>query len=174
MHADPDRPYNDDAGEVQALTMKNLIRLHQLLLIIAILSGCYAPDLRDCTVSCSGAKDCSSGQVCGADGYCAAKGVAGSCGNAVDAAVDAAPSVMLHVMVMGNGQVEITGGAVCGMTGPGDCMFAVAKNGQIEAKAVTHDAGKPFDKWTSLTCGGQSATCTFTAVIGTTIVAKFR
>jgi hypothetical protein len=155
--------------------MKSLIRLHQLLLILAILSGCYAPDLRDCTVTCSGANECASGQVCGADGYCAAEGVAGSCGNAVDAAVDAVPSVMLRVMVMGNGHVEVVGAGTCGMTGPPDCVMQVPRNGQVVANAVTHDASKPFERWTSMTCGTQDASCTFTAFLSTTtITAKFK
>jgi hypothetical protein len=155
--------------------MKSLIRLHQLLLIIAILSGCYAPDLRDCTVTCSGATDCASGQVCGSDGYCAAEGVAGSCGNAFDAAVDSPPSVMLRVMVMGNGQVDVVGAGSCGQSGPPDCVMQVPKNGRVQATAVTHDASKPFDKWDSMTCAGQGPTCTFTAFLATTtIAAKFR
>jgi hypothetical protein len=155
--------------------MKHLIRLHQLLLILAILSGCYAPDLRDCTVTCSGATDCASGQVCGSDGYCAAEGVAGSCGNAVDAAVDGTPSVMVRVMVMGNGHVELVGAGTCGQSGPGDCVMQVPKNSHVVANAVTHDSNKPFDKWVSTTCAGQDATCMFTAFLTTTtITAKFR
>lgn len=154
--------------------MKGLIRIHQLLLIIAILSGCYAPDLRDCTVTCTGAKDCAGGQVCGQDGYCAAEGIAGTCGDAVDAAVDAAPSVMLRVMVMGEGYVEIVGVGTCGMTGPRDCMIQVPKGAQVVAKAIPDDDDKPFERWTSLTCGGQGATCTFIAYVSTTVAAKFK
>lgn len=156
--------------------MKSLIRLHQLLLIIAILSGCYAPDLRDCTVTCSGAKDCASGQVCGADGYCAAEGVAGSCGNGVDAAVDAPPTVMLRVMAEGKGHIDVLGVATCASNGglPPDCVMQVAKNAQVTVRAITEDSGKPFDRWTSTTCMGQNFSCTFTATSSTTVSAKFR
>lgn len=153
--------------------MKTLIRLHQFLLIIAILSGCYAPEVRDCTVTCSGASDCATGQVCGREGYCVAEG-GGACGAAVDAAVDAAPTVMLRVMVMGNGQVDVMGVGSCGASGVPDCMFQVPKNGRVMATAVTRDPGKPFDKWTSVTCTGQGAQCEFTAFLSTTITAKFR
>jgi hypothetical protein len=149
--------------------MKSLIRLHQLLLILAILSGCYAPDLRDCTVTCSGAKDCASGQVCGADGYCAAEDVAGSCGNAVDAAVDAVPSVMLRVTVDGDGHVDVVGGGSCS-----DCVMQVPKNAQLVVKAIAERIDHPFDRWTSLTCAGQTATCMFTVSGPTTVTAKFR
>jgi len=156
--------------------MKTLIRLHQFLLVLAILSGCYAPDLRDCTVTCGGATECASGQVCGADGFCAAPGVAGTCGaGGVDASVDAGQTVMVRVMVMGNGQVDIPGAGTCGMTGPPDCVMQVPKNAHVVATAVTHDTNKPFDKWNSITCAGQDESCEFTAVLSvTTIVAKFK
>ncbi len=152
--------------------MKSLIRLHQLLLIIAILSGCYAPELRDCTVTCSGAKDCASGQVCGADGYCAAQGVAGSCGNGVDAAVDAPPLVMLRVTAEGKCHIDVLGTGTCaGM--PPDCVMQVAKNALVTVRAITDDPTKSFDQWTSMTCKGQGFSCTFTAVAATTVSAKF-
>lgn len=154
--------------------MKHLIRLHQLLLIITILSGCYAPDLRDCTVTCSGAKDCANGQLCGTDGYCAAEGIAGSCGDAVDAAVDAPESVMLRVTVSGSGHVDVPGAGTCGKSGPPDCVMQVPKNAQVVVKAIADDNEKPFEKWTSVTCAEQSATCTFTATVATTVAAKFR
>lgn len=155
--------------------MKHLIRLHQLLLILAILSGCYAPDLRDCTVTCTGAKDCANGQVCGADGYCAAEGVAGSCGKAVDAAVDAPPLIMLRVTAQGKGHIDVVGTGTCTGTGgmPADCVMQVSKNAQVIVRAITDNADMPFDKWTSQTCSGQGFSCTFKAVSATTVSARF-
>ena len=131
-----------------------MIRLHQALVILTVLSSCYAPDLRDCTVTCSGASACSGGQICGADGYCAAPGVAGTCSAAhgVDAGLDAAPRVVLHIQIMGNGRVDVTGAGTCSSgNGPGDC----------------------FDRWTTAVCTGQTSTCTFNAVVATTVGAKF-
>jgi hypothetical protein len=59
---------------------------------LAVLAGCYRPELRDCVVTCAGEGDCADGQVCGTDGFCAAPEIAGSCGAWLDgAAGDGAP-----------------------------------------------------------------------------------
>jgi hypothetical protein len=61
-------------------------------------AGCYAPSLRDCTVTCEAARDCAGGQVCGPDGYCASPAAAGTCApdaraDAAEVDVDAAPAL---------------------------------------------------------------------------------
>ncbi len=138
------------------------------------LGGCYAPDLRDCTVTCSAAGDCAGGQVCGADGFCAARDVAGSCGGgALDAGLDAAPRVMLHVVVMGTGRVDVVGASSCGDTGAYDCLISVPK-GRVTLDAVVTVGDKPFDRWTTPNCTGQTSTCMFTANTSTTVGAKFK
>jgi hypothetical protein len=147
--------------------MRFLIRLHQVLFVLAILSSCYAPDVKDCTVTCEGADQCADGQTC-TGGLCAAPGA--TCGMNMEMP-DAPPgptTVMLHVMVMGTGRVDVTGATPC-LT---DCMVSVQK-GQVTVTARTTSSDKPFDKWTSQTCIGQGATCTFTATMPTTIQAKF-
>ena len=136
--------------------MKTLIRLHQVLLVLAILSGCYEPELRDCTVTCEGATDCADGQTCSA-GLCAANGVA------------CVEHVIVHVTVEGNGAVELGGTDSCDR----DCMISVVK-GQVTAVATPANDQHPFDKWASTTCKDKPATCTFTASSPTTIQAKFR
>jgi len=50
-----------------------------LALLGAVAGGCYAPALRDCTVSCDSQAHCAGDQICGSDGLCAAPGVAGHC-----------------------------------------------------------------------------------------------
>src|SRR3954465_13952903 len=101
--------------------MKTIIRLHQGPLAPAILSGCYEPSVRDCTVSCSGTDECAGGQVCGAQGYCVDEGV--SCSNA---APDAGPMmVALRVQIDGSGMVQIAGAGSCGAGGMRDCTIAV-------------------------------------------------
>ncbi len=57
-------------------------------------AGCYQPELRDCTVRCTGATDCAGGQVCSKGGWCAMPGIAecpkpdhGDNDSTVDAAV---------------------------------------------------------------------------------------
>jgi hypothetical protein len=56
---------------------------------VAVVGACYAPELRDCTVSCASSSDCSGGQICGGAHLCAAPEVAGQC--AVSLPMDAAP-----------------------------------------------------------------------------------
>ncbi len=147
--------------------MKTLIRLHQVLLVLAILSGCYAPEVRDCTVTCSGADECTGDQVC-TKGLCAAEGVTcGPGGMATDAGV-----VMVHVMIGGTGKVTL-GTSTCGDNGARDCMIAVER-GSVTALAAPLQADHPFDKWESMTCNNQPASCTFTANGPTTIEAKFK
>src|SRR4051812_979289 len=111
--------------------MKTIIRLHQVLLVLAILSGCYEPSIRDCTVSCSGTDECAGGQVCGSQGYCVEEGV--TCTNS---ATDAGSStVALRVQIDGSGKVEIVGAGSCGAGGIRDCTINVPK-GAVEINAV--------------------------------------
>ena len=146
--------------------MKTLTRLHQVLLVLAILSGCYSPEVRDCTVSCSSADECAGGQVCNAMGYCADEGI--TCGNsAVDAGDD---RVMLHVQVMGRGRVDVVGASSCGGAGPSDCMIPVMK-GRVTLNAV--EIGNEFDRWTS-GCTSGSTTCSVTVDRAITVGAKFK
>jgi hypothetical protein len=146
--------------------MKALTRLHQFLLVLAILSGCYSPDVRDCTVSCSSESDCAGGQVCNPQGYCADEGI--TCGNsAVDAGDD---RVMLHVQVMGKGRVDVVGASSCGGNGPSDCMISVAK-GRVTINAVKTE--NDFDRWT-MGCMSGSSTCSITVNSAITVAAKFK
>lgn len=41
-----------------------------------VATGCYDPELRDCTVRCTSPNDCTGGQVCRKDGWCAMPDVA--------------------------------------------------------------------------------------------------
>jgi hypothetical protein len=66
-----------------------------LLTYLVATSGCYNPELRDCTVQCSAPTDCTGGQVCRADGFCAmpdAKQCTKEGENDANLAVDAAPT----------------------------------------------------------------------------------
>jgi hypothetical protein len=153
------------------------------------LAGCYAPSLRDCTVSCTSAGDCATGQMCGDDGMCASPAVAGRCGAPVDAgshdalrdaAIDAAPpdagpTVRLTVQVMGMGSVAVEGAGTCSSLDPdkGHCMYNVAAGVPLTAQAIPIDPGDAFAKWSSMTCAGQGERCLFTPVAPTTIAAQF-
>ena len=151
----------------------------------ALLAGCYDPTLRDCTVSCAAAGDCAAGQVCGADGMCAAPGVAGHCAIAADsgtdapgdaaAAPDAPPRLRLTVMVMGKGSVVLDIGATCSSEDPqhGNCSYDIVPGIAITAQATAIQLDQLFARWTSQTCSGEPASCTFTPDVATTISARF-
>jgi hypothetical protein len=156
----------------------------------ALLAACYQPTLRDCTVSCASPGDCASGQVCGADGMCAAPGVAGHCAmiapdagpphdgavrDAIGAHPDAAPTVRLTVIVMGKGSVVLDDGSTCSSVEPqrGNCSYDVAPGIVITAQATAIQLDQIFTRWTSMTCSGAPARCTFTPDMATTISARF-
>jgi hypothetical protein len=150
------------------------------------LAGCYSPSLRDCTLSCGSPDDCAAGQVCGADGWCAAPAVAGRCPGLVDAgprdagpadaSPDAAMTILLRVQIDGKGSILVDGHGSCSSQGAqhGDCTFTVAARVALTAYAVAIPLGNTFTGWTSATCKDAPATCTFTPMVATTIVAKFQ
>jgi len=154
------------------------------------LTACYAPAVRDCTVSCGSPDDCAAGQVCGSDGKWAAPDVAGRCAAiAPDAGPDAAPShdasdagpadgglkVRLAVQVSGKGSVVVEGRGICSTQDPqrGSCAYDVAVGAPLTVRAVAIDEDQSFAMWTSPTCAGQGARCVFTPVFPTTVSARF-
>jgi len=172
-----------------------------LLAALAGATSCYSPSLADCTVSCSGPRECASGQVCGADGLCAAPAVAGRCTVPPDASADAeldagividaplammidaampdAPlpaTVRLRVQIVGKGRVVVDGRGTCSASmgpGGGDCTFDVARGVAQTVRAMPVQLDQWFLSWSSPTCRGQSATCTFTPTAETLVVAQF-
>lgn len=169
-----------------------------MLAALAGAAGCYSPSLADCTVSCSGPSECASGQVCGTDGLCAAPEIAGRCAVPPDAALDAgvvvdAPIAMmidaampdapplpamvrLRVQIVGKGRVVVDGRGTCSASmgpGGGDCAFDVARGVAQTVRATPVQIDQWFLSWTSPTCRGQSATCTFTPTGETLVVAQF-
>jgi hypothetical protein len=161
---------------------------------LVALAGCYAPSLRDCTVSCSSQHDCADSQVCGSDGLCASPGVAGHCASTApdagpnhdagmrrdaapsDAAVPDAPAtISLHVQVIGKGSITVDGYGVCSSLDVqhGDCTYAIAPQVAQSVHALSIQPDQVFASWTSMTCSGQSVSCTFTPSAATTIAAKF-
>jgi hypothetical protein len=152
--------------------------------------GCYAPALRDCTVSCEAPSDCATGQVCGSDGLCAAPRAAGRCADLADAGVpdDAATqdaevvdapggptTVRLRVRVGGKGSVVLEGSGTCasGMPQNGDCVYDITLGVLQRASAVSTAADHEFDRWATGPCVGQQEICTFRPVTATTIEARF-
>jgi len=151
-------------------------------LALALLGGCYSPQVRDCTVTCTGVSECAAGQVCGDDHFCAAPEVAGTC-EAIDAGttppddarVDAPPDalvrVTLHVHVQEKGKVAVTGVGICDQATGGDCMYLVLRGAPLELTPIQVD--KPFEKWTGGPCDGEPATCSITPTGNVDVTARF-
>ncbi|MBV8759319.1 MAG: hypothetical protein JO257_18675 [Deltaproteobacteria bacterium] len=141
--------------------------------LLLALAGCYSPAERDCTVSCSAAKDCIGGQVCGADHYCAAPDVAGHCSvaDAAPATTDApaAHDVTLTVQVMGNGSVTVGSIGSCPME---TCMFQVPQGQPLQLTAMETKPNKMFQMW-MMACSGSQPTCALTPNADVKVVAKF-
>jgi hypothetical protein len=159
-----------------------------LVAVIGCFAGCYAPALRDCTVSCASQQDCAEGQVCGGDGLCASPAVAGHCAAvAPDAGVprdatptdatvtDAPATISLRAQVMGKGSIVVDGYGICSSldASHGDCTYEIAPRVAQTVHATSIQPDQVFGGWASPTCNGQGATCTFTPIAATNIAAKF-
>jgi hypothetical protein len=128
--------------------------------------GCYAPELRDCTVTCSESTDCPDDQECNSDELCAAAGV--DCA----ASGSGGPSrVTLRVLVHGPGKVVVKDTGECmGADGvPGDCSWQLAAGTLVELDASSGN----FDRWTS-SCAGRDDSCTLSLSSSSTVGARFR
>jgi hypothetical protein len=178
--------------------MALLIRAALAVTIALAGTACYAPALRDCTVTGRGAGDCATGQVCGSDGYCAAPEIAGACSTLPDAparadaptadarfdaapmidampAIDSRPTAQLHITITGKGTVDSNVMSVTCTAPPGDCLFTVDDGSSITLTAVGAGAGHPFQQWTTDNCKDQGASCTLVVTAPVTAVgAKFK
>jgi hypothetical protein len=161
--------------------------LARAAILALLVGGCYSPDLRDCTVSCSGSDSCGSGEICGSDGYCASPEVAGTCANEMGSGsnpdtVDAATMtamVNIHIMVTGDGAVSLNNSLqmTCdhGGSANGDCMYAVASHSTAALLAVITSGSHPFMSWMGMECmGSTSQQCQFTADTDVTVMAMFK
>jgi hypothetical protein len=83
-------------------------------------------------------------------------------------APDAAPGPLeIHLQAMGGGEI-VLGSQICDM----DCTFSVAYGASVTLEAIPDNKQK-FDRWTTATCGGQPAVCTFVANQAATVGARF-
>jgi len=143
------------------------------VLVCLALAGCYSPEARDCTVSCTAATECINGQVCGKDHLCAAPSVAGHC-NAVDGSVTPPDAhdqdVMLVISVMGGGTVSIDDIGVCNND---MCQFPVPPHVTRNLTASTDKPDKPFAMWMDA-CAGTTPTCSIVPSMNTHVGAKFQ
>ncbi len=94
-------------------------------LVIAALTGCYSPSVKDCVLPCGSAADCADGQSCSAEGTCAAPAVTCNGGAPIDAPGMIAPhdatldapngTVPVTVEINGIGSVQLMGSGAVGM-----------------------------------------------------------
>lgn len=151
---------------------------------LVALGGCYSPAVRDCLVSCTSPGDCVSGQICGDDGLCAIPKMAGRCASLSSDAglpgdpttnLDGSITVRLQVRITGEGSVAVEGRGTCSSQGSqrGDCTYDIAPGIVQHVQAIEIRMNEPFTRWTSTTCIGQSASCTFIPLGPTSITARF-
>jgi hypothetical protein len=138
-------------------------------LLLALLAGCYDPELRDCTVECTSGDECADGQVCGTSGMCAAPEAADQC---APGGGSAPPHVSLRVTVDGHGEVVVDGRGSC-VSDADPCMYSLVVGTSVTLHAHSLDEEKEFEQWTGA-CAGQSATCSLAATSATTVGARFK
>jgi hypothetical protein len=159
-------------------------------LLIAAITSCYSPDVKDCVLRCGSAADCADGQTCSDEGTCAAPTVTCNGDTAIDApgmvathdaaVADAPPgTVPITIEITGQGTVQLMGSGVAGMQTCDDslgsgtsCTFAADPAKQAMAMAMPKGPDQ-FMSWTSLVCAGQLMNCTFTPIGPTTISVLF-
>jgi hypothetical protein len=148
------------------------MQMHTLIAGMALaVSGCYAPDVVDCTVTCTEPTDCADGQACTANGFCATEGA--TCMGEGVTADGGVTAIALRVQIEGDGRVFVMGVGECSRAmNNGVCTW------QVQPRALRFQAtpgnDREFDKWTTMNCAGQSSTCTFTPSAATTVGVKFK
>lgn len=106
---------------------------------LVAITGCYQPELRDCTVHCAAATDCTGGQVCRPDGWCAMPSVdncpagGNGTGDTIDAATD----------IGSNGSADAATNNLC----PQGCTNGTCDNG-----VCVIDCGTPYSCQNDVLC----------------------
>jgi len=137
-----------------------------LVVLVAVGSGCYSPQLAPCTVRCADRTACPDELTCGADLYCHDAGDAAAC------------PVNLDLTIDGNGAGRVESdppGVDCTSsssgTGCDEIPFAV---GTTITLSESHSSGNQFGGWSGDACVGSTArTCAFTITTAMTINARF-
>src|SRR5262249_36569119 len=145
----------------------------RMIVAALVVGGCYDPDVRDCTVTCTRTVDCIAGQTCSAAGLCAAPGVtchsaAGDAADAGDAGDSGDSNVELKIEIDGPGSVALDGIATCAAS----CEQLAPMAQPVTAHAIAGPK-QAFDGWTTPPCVGQPATCTFVPTTPTVIGVHF-
>lgn len=172
-----------------------LIERGAIAAAVAMIAGCYSPDLPECVHACATPNDCSPEQTCGSDRLCASPEIAGHCDQleadaattprpdadddgGPDARVDARPQpdaedvAILRIDIDGRGKVKLgppLGGDCHSDDGSGAvCARPVASGTDI---TLTIEDGHGWHFVTFVGCSPATApTCVVTVGPGTTTV----
>ena len=128
---------------------------------LAVLAGCYSPQLAPCTVTCGEESPCPADLTCGADSYCHAAGDDETC------------HAILTVNVSGDGLVSSAPTGIECTPLQTTCSMEFTGGTQV---TLTESAfnGTTFMGWTGDACAGSmNATCTFELDISMTLDATF-
>jgi hypothetical protein len=153
-----------------------------------LLAGCYTPDLRDCSVTCTSDEDCAVGHVCGDRGLCVRP--EGTCG--VAQATDGGPTVadasppsdpppdaplagVLRIKIGDQGRVIVPGVGTCERAITDQCDFVIDRGVPLTLTAEPYPT-REFDLWAKACSGaGHNTVCMLTPNAPLTEVeAKFR
>lgn len=126
--------------------------MRAVMLVVAALASCYAPDFAACEVHCGGHDtSCPNDLTCGDDHYCHAAGDSSTC-------------VSLSVDLQGNGSGHVTSaplGIDCTNASGSTCDAAFTSGTSVtltEAAAT----GATFAHWGGAECNNSTVmTCTF-------------
>ncbi|HEY1546846.1 MAG TPA: hypothetical protein VGG28_03465 [Kofleriaceae bacterium] len=128
---------------------------------IAVLAGCYSPQLQPCTVTCGDDSPCPADLTCGADSYCHAAGGDETC------------HAVLTVDISGDGLVSSSPAGIECTPFQTTCPVEFAGGTQITLTASAFD-GQTFMGWTGDACAGSmNVTCALELDISMTITATF-
>lgn len=110
-------------------------------------TGCYNPELRDCTVHCSAPTDCAGGQVCRDDGWCAMPDRTEKCPKegegendaTIDAAATSSPDAPSPCEQGCNSGTCVDGVCVIDCSAPGACPNDVTCPANLPCRVVCGD-----------------------------------
>ena len=126
---------------------------------LAFLASCYSPSAREWSVPVPDADTDAAPPPRDAPGPDAV---------IADAPPDAPLPIVVQISVMGPGSVTLVGSGVCTKS----CTLFADYGKTATAEAVPAPKNK-FAGWTSTTCLGQPATCTFVPLSPVTLGARF-
>lgn len=131
----------------------------RVLLVAAALAGCYSPELKPCSVTCSAGDPCPTDMACGGDHRCHAPDDTSTCPVSKD-------TVTVHLAGTGSGVVTGAPGINC----QPDCTASVVDGATITLSAMPR-GGSRFAGWGGACTG--TAPCDLVVDGDKTVAANF-